>query len=636
MVEVTQSTRARNGFAVAIRRMTCVILALSGLGCGLFAQTPLSLQVSTETAPAGSFVQIKVYSVAPASVASGSIAIDLDPTVFGEIAGIAVFSANGDAMGYANVSGQHADAHFSSASNGIGLLPGLPVFTISVPVLANAAPGMTTSVTLDPSGSTWQDAQNNPYSVTVSLAQFSVGGSLSVGNVTPGGGVLPAGAILQISGTGFDAGTTASIDGVSVFDVQLVSPEVLQVILGAPTEMTGKHVQVVDSSGSQADYFCSLPSAPSNSQPPLTAFFAGTHFIVPLRAFATDQLGADPTFGREKAVALLNRNWSSVDVRFFGTNIGGFDPYDYVVTIPPGALYFIFSPHGFSLGLMASQPLRILNYQISEYTGVDLSSAVPQPPVIFVSQPNVCWYWPTGSPAPSPASVNVEGSTEDFTVSVTGAPWLSISPTRGTGPVTLTLTPNVSGLSQGIYRGTVTITPAIPGPLFPVTINVTLTVGPPVGTPVGTARTITKPRVSTAQPISVSPTNISWNWSPGMPAPISTISVGGTGSFVISFPVLPWLAITPNIVDIGPLMAPITFTLTLNVSALGPGVYNTTVIILPWPIQPPGPSPFISHGDTHGHRAFAFGSLNTDRDAIQLLPGLPRPGAVAVVECRLS
>src|SRR6266699_5716657 len=218
-MEVTQSMRAHNRFAVPIRRMTCVILALSGAGCSLFAQNPLTLQISNQTAPAGSVVQIKVFSAAPASIASGSIAIDLDPAVFGEISGIAVFSANGDAMGYANVHGQHADAHFSSASNGIGLLPGLPVFTISVPVLANAAPGLTTSVTIDPSGSIWHDAQSNPYSVTVSPAQFSVGGTLSVGNVTPGGGVLPAGAILRISGTGFDTGTMASIDGVSVFDV---------------------------------------------------------------------------------------------------------------------------------------------------------------------------------------------------------------------------------------------------------------------------------------------------------------------------------------------------------------------------------------------------------------------------------
>jgi hypothetical protein len=159
-----------------MRRMTWVILTLSGAVSGLFAQNPLTLQVSNETAPPGALVQIKVFLTAAAPVSTGSIAIDLDPAVFGDIAGIAVFSANGDAMGYANVKGQHADAYFSSASNGIGLLPGLPVFTISVPVLGNATPGVTTSVTLDPGGSTWQDAQSNPYLVTVSrLNSRSVG-----------------------------------------------------------------------------------------------------------------------------------------------------------------------------------------------------------------------------------------------------------------------------------------------------------------------------------------------------------------------------------------------------------------------------------------------------------------------------
>jgi hypothetical protein len=366
MVALTLFKPSHSRFAVPMRRMTWVILTLYGAVSGLFAQNPLTLQVSNETAPPGAVAQIKVFLTAPASVSTGSIAIDLDPAVFGDIAAIAVFSANGDAMGYANVNGQHADAHFSSPSNGIGLLPGLPVFTVSVPVLANVTPGATTSVTLDPGGSTWQDAQSNAYSVTVNPAQFSVGGSLSVGNVTPGGGVLPAGAILRISGTGFDAITTASIDGVSVFGVQFVNPGVLQVTTAAPTEITGKHVQVVDSIGSHADYFCALPSAPSNSQP---SYLAGVQLIVPLRAFTTDRLGADPTILRTTAIALLNQNWSSIDVRFSGTDVVGSNPFSYTATIPPGTLYFHESPKGFSLNVTPSLPLRILNYQVSEYFG---------------------------------------------------------------------------------------------------------------------------------------------------------------------------------------------------------------------------------------------------------------------------
>src|ERR1035438_3089470 len=78
-----------------------------GLGSGfatLLAGAPanqgLALQVSSETAPAGGWAQIKVYAAAPHLEAGGSIAGDVDAAVFGDIANVAVFSATGDALGY--------------------------------------------------------------------------------------------------------------------------------------------------------------------------------------------------------------------------------------------------------------------------------------------------------------------------------------------------------------------------------------------------------------------------------------------------------------------------------------------------------------------------------------------------------
>jgi hypothetical protein len=367
----------------------------------------------------------------------------------------------------------------------------------------------------------------------------------------------------------------------------------LQVTLGAPTEMTGKRVHIVDSGGSQADYFCALPSGPSNSQP---SFLAGVHLIVPLRAFQTDALVRSHTITSSEAIALLNQSWSSVDVRFLGIGTAVLTPrtIDYTVTIPPGALYFLNSPVDvtdgmYNLSLMSSQPIRILEYRASQYIGepapkVSLSS--PNPPQtrpIFVNSDSVSWGWSPGSPAPSPTIVSVEGA-GDFTVSVIDAPWLAFSPAQGTAPATLTLTPNVSGLSQGVYNATVTITPSIPGgSVVPATINVTLTVGPPVATPVGATRAATPPRLSTAaDSISVSPASITWSWSPGMPAPVSTVRVDGTATF---FPETsaPWLTVTPAHLAI--LTAPATLTLTANVSALYSGVYRATVSIVPLPNQ---------------------------------------------------
>jgi hypothetical protein len=208
-----------------------------GLGSGfatLLAGAPanqgLALQVSSETAPAGGWAQIKVYAAAPHLVAGGSIAMDFDAAVFGDIANVAVFSATGDALGYANVSGRHVDAHFSSPSGGIGQLPGQPLFVVPIPLLAGAKAGTSAAVILDPSGGPWTDAQGNSYAVTVTTGAGTVGG-LSVASVTPGCGILPAGSVLQIAGTGFDATTTVAIEGAAVAAVRFINSQQMEVTL---------------------------------------------------------------------------------------------------------------------------------------------------------------------------------------------------------------------------------------------------------------------------------------------------------------------------------------------------------------------------------------------------------------------
>jgi hypothetical protein len=53
------------------------------------------------------------------------------------------------------VQSRHLEAHFSSKSGGIGQLPGIPVFTVQVPVLATAPAGSKNTITLDPGTSQW-------------------------------------------------------------------------------------------------------------------------------------------------------------------------------------------------------------------------------------------------------------------------------------------------------------------------------------------------------------------------------------------------------------------------------------------------------------------------------------------------
>jgi len=114
------------------------------------ARLLLLFRFRTKLRPGG-WAQIKVWASAPTLIASGGLSIDFDPSIFGPVAQLAVFSATGDQIGYANVNREHLDVHFSSSSAGIGQLPQLPLFTVSVPVLANAKPGTTSSIMANPS-----------------------------------------------------------------------------------------------------------------------------------------------------------------------------------------------------------------------------------------------------------------------------------------------------------------------------------------------------------------------------------------------------------------------------------------------------------------------------------------------------
>jgi hypothetical protein len=132
------------------RRLFALALAARVFLAGADA-TSLNLQVSSETAPPGRWVQIKVFASAPASISSASISMDLDPAAFANITRVMSFSAAGDAVGYANVNALHVDAYVSSSSGSIGLTPGVPILAIWADVFVGAQPGSVAALTIDPS-----------------------------------------------------------------------------------------------------------------------------------------------------------------------------------------------------------------------------------------------------------------------------------------------------------------------------------------------------------------------------------------------------------------------------------------------------------------------------------------------------
>ncbi len=469
--------------------LACGILTLPCIrASGQTAPAPLILRVSSEVAPAGSFVQFKVCSDSPALIASGAFTIDLDPAVFGEISDVTVFGAAGDALGYARVAGRHAEVHFSSPSGSIGQLPGLPIAVLSAPVLA----GATVPVAIDPTLAPWLDTNGKPYAVTAAPGALGSTGAMWLRSVTPGGGYLPAGAVLRVNGGGFDATTKVAMDGVSIASQQLIDPQRIELTLGGATEMTAKHMIVTNGSGDRQEFFTAIPSAPSASVSP----FPGVFPIVPLNVSQriTANSSIPSNSGVENGLALMNQKLEPVTVTFLGVPLFTANYSQVSVTVPPSSMYFLYlnslsdgqvPPRSTSrYWISASAPIRMLAYSSKaqsfgenvylEVPGEDTSE--PRPVSIQSYPDTVTWSWQAGKAAPAGATISISPIGQPFTAAAS-VPWVQLSQSQGT----LILTPNLTGLTAGTYSATVAVTPVLPPnvtgfKIQPSTIHVTLTV----------------------------------------------------------------------------------------------------------------------------------------------------------------
>ncbi len=104
-------------------------------------------------------------------------------------------------------------------------------------------------------------------------------------------------------------------------------------------------------------------------------------------------------------------------------------------------------------------------------------AGAPTNPTIGVSPSSFSFTATAGGANPANQSLsitNTGGGTLNWTAS-DNATWLTISPTSGTAPSTVTLSVNIAGLTPGTYNGTITVT-ATGATNSPVNVPVTLTV----------------------------------------------------------------------------------------------------------------------------------------------------------------
>ncbi|MGA2274574.1 MAG: hypothetical protein ABSH00_13545 [Bryobacteraceae bacterium] len=114
-------------------------------------------------------------------------------------------------------------------------------------------------------------------------------------------------------------------------------------------------------------------------------------------------------------------------------------------------------------------------------TGANSVRKITSGASMAASPTTLSFSYTTGAATPAGQSVSVTslGSTLSFTAAastVSGGNWLSVSPSSGTTPATLSVSINPAGVSSGIYQGGITVTPSGSGnqPLsFAVTLTVT-------------------------------------------------------------------------------------------------------------------------------------------------------------------
>jgi uncharacterized protein (TIGR03437 family) len=197
-------------------------------------------------------------------------------------------------------------------------------------------------------------------------------------------------------------------------------------------------------------------------------------------------------------------------------------------------------------------------------TGTDnvaIMAALPNPSVIAVSPATLAFSYTTGGTVPVAASVQIANSgsgTLAWTATASAA-WLTVSPTSGTAPSTISVSVSPAGLSAGTYTGNVVIASSgASNTPFAVAVMFTVTQAPPA--------------------LTISPQALTFNYSVGGSAPaVQTVSITNTGAGTLTFSAAAsgspyWLAVSPSSGS-----TPGVLSISINPANLVAGTYTASV-----------------------------------------------------------
>ena len=188
-------------------------------------------------------------------------------------------------------------------------------------------------------------------------------------------------------------------------------------------------------------------------------------------------------------------------------------------------------------------------------------SAAPTP-TLSASPVSLSFTYQTGAATPATQAINVSSSSTalSFTATTSNVPWLSVTPTSGATPGSVSVSVNPSGLAVGTYGGTLTIT-------------ATGATGSPRVVPV--SLTVTSATVPT---LSTSPASMTFTYETGGNAPAAqsiAVSSSGTGlSYSAAASGGTWLSASPTSGT-----TPGTVSVLVNPAGLSVGTHSGMVTI---------------------------------------------------------
>lgn len=175
---------------------------------------------------------------------------------------------------------------------------------------------------------------------------------------------------------------------------------------------------------------------------------------------------------------------------------------------------------------------------------------VPQTPLIF------------SGPGAQTLAITSTGAPIAFTAAATGGTWLSVTPTSGNAPSSVTVTADIAGLAQGQYQGTVVITPANTGQPIAIPVVLNVTQGQPVISAITNGASFAPGSVAPGELVTLFGTNLG-------PATLTSADFDASGTLQTS--VANVRVLFDNVA------APIIYVASNQVSAIVPfGVFGRT------------------------------------------------------------